>query len=150
VEYRRLGRTDLTVSVIGVGSWQFSGEWGHEFTQAEVSTMLARARELGINLVDTAECYGDHLAEELIGAAIAGHRDEWVVATKFGHEFQADKVGGEQWWPQDARRDSYDPQQVVAQLDRSLKALDTDYVDIYQFHSGGAEHFATEGLWEAL
>jgi aryl-alcohol dehydrogenase-like predicted oxidoreductase len=150
VLYRRLGRTELNVSAIGVGSWQFSGEWGHEFTQSEVTSILGRARELGINVVDTAECYGDHLAEELIGAAIAGHRDEWVVATKFGHEFQADKVGGEKWWPQDARRDAYEPREVVAQLDRSLRALGTDHVDIYQFHSGGAEDFATDGLWETL
>src|SRR5687767_11533730 len=72
MRYRRLGKTDLRVSVVGVGTWQFGGEWGKDFSQDEVGRMLARAGELGINLIDTAECYGDHLSESLIGNAIRG------------------------------------------------------------------------------
>ncbi|MGD9404846.1 MAG: aldo/keto reductase, partial [Anaerolineae bacterium] len=83
MKYRRLGRTDLRVSVVGVGTWQFGGEWGKQFTQAEVDGILGRARELGINLIDTAECYGDHLSERFVGNAIRLERDHWVVATKF-------------------------------------------------------------------
>jgi aldo/keto reductase family protein len=56
---RRLGRTGLKVAVIGVGTWQLGGEWGRRFTQPEVDRLLGRARELAVNLVDTAECYGD-------------------------------------------------------------------------------------------
>src|SRR5918994_4721438 len=84
MKYRGLGRTGLKVSVVGVGTWQLSGEWGRRFTQPEVDRLLGRAYELEVNLVDTAECYGDHLAEALIGGAIHHHRDDWVVATKFG------------------------------------------------------------------
>jgi aryl-alcohol dehydrogenase-like predicted oxidoreductase len=51
------------------------------------------ARELGVNLIDSAECYGDHLAEELIGAAIGQRRDDWVIATKFGHQFHPQAMG---------------------------------------------------------
>ena len=58
MKYRRLGKTNLRVSVIGIGTWQFGGEWGKDFTQAEVFRMLSRAKDLGINLIDTAECYG--------------------------------------------------------------------------------------------
>lgn len=150
MRFRKLGRTGFDVSVIGLGSWQFSDEWGHRFTQGEVDALLGRAGELGINLVDTAECYGDHLAEERIGRAIAGRREEWIVATKFGHRFHADRVGGERWWPQDAREECWSPAQVVEQLDRSLRALGTDYIDVYQFHSGGIDEFETDGLWAAL
>jgi aryl-alcohol dehydrogenase-like predicted oxidoreductase len=56
LRYRTLGSTGLEVSVIGVGTWQFGGEWGHDFTQAEVDAILDAAAEQGINLIDTAEC----------------------------------------------------------------------------------------------
>jgi len=140
MKYRRLGKTGLRVSVIGVGTWQLGGEWCKTFEQAEVDAMLARARELGINLIDTAECYGDHLAEELVGRAIKGERSQWVIATKFGHRFNGP-----------FERDSvFEPSQVEEQLERSLEALQTDYVDLYQFHSGNDEMFRTPGLWEWL
>src|SRR3954451_5960228 len=87
VKYRRLGKTGLRVSVIGVGTWQFGGEWGKDFTADEVDRMLRRARELGINLIDTAECYGDHLSESLIGQSLRADRGDWVIATKFGHKY---------------------------------------------------------------
>ena len=61
MKYRRLGSPDLPVSVIGIGTWQFGGEWGRDYTVAEVRAILDSARELGINLLDTAECYGDHV-----------------------------------------------------------------------------------------
>jgi aryl-alcohol dehydrogenase-like predicted oxidoreductase len=53
------GQDGARVSVIGVGTWQLGGEWGRRFTQPEVDRLLGRARELAVNLVDTAECYGD-------------------------------------------------------------------------------------------
>jgi myo-inositol catabolism protein IolS len=140
MKYRRLGMTELRVSVVGIGTWQLGGEWGKMFEQAEVDAMLSKAAELGVNLIDTAECYGDHLSERLIGQAIKGRRDEWIVATKFGHGFK------------DAfERDMlFEPQQVQRQLEDSLKALQTDYIDLYQFHSGTDEMFDTPGLWEML
>ena len=84
MRYRPLGRTGLSVSVVGLGTWQLGGEWGKRFAQAEVDALVGREHELGINLIDTAECYGDHVAEALIGQAIAGDRDDWIVATKSG------------------------------------------------------------------
>ncbi len=140
MKYRRLGRTDLRVSVVGVGTWQFGGEWGKDFTQSEVDGLLGRALELGINLIDTAECYGDHLSEELIGQSIRHNRDQWIVATKFGHGF-AGNFERDQLWT---------PEAVEKQLEDSLKALQTDYIDLYQFHSGTDEQFDQPELWEML
>lgn len=140
MKYRRLGKTGLKVSVVGMGTWQFGGEWGKRFTQGEVDRLLARAGELGINLVDTAECYGDHLSETLIGRSLEGERDNWIIATKFGHQFHSHFERSEHW----------SPQEVVQQLEASLKALRTDYVDLYQFHSGSDEAFNQDDLWEAL
>jgi aryl-alcohol dehydrogenase-like predicted oxidoreductase len=140
MKYRKLGSTNLKVSVIGLGTWQLGGEWGKDFSQDEVTRMLARGSELGINLIDTAECYGDHTSEALIGGAIAGQRERWIVATKFGHQFHA---------PQD-RTDERRPEQVMRQLEESLRALRTDYIDIWQYHSIRDEEFDREELQSTI
>ena len=140
MKYRILGKTQLKVSVIGLGTWQLGGEWGKQFAQPEVDAMFARAAELGINLVDTAECYGDHLGEQLIGAAIRSRRDRWIIATKFGHRYLTPFQRGQ----------SFDPASVQRQLEGSLRALGVEAIDIYQFHSGTNQQFDTPGLWEML
>jgi aryl-alcohol dehydrogenase-like predicted oxidoreductase len=140
MKYRRLGKTDIRVSVIGIGTWQLGGEWGRTFEQVEVDAMLEKAAVLGINLIDTAECYGDHLSEKLIGHAIKGRREKWIIATKFGHGFK----------PNFERDCLFEPAQVQEQLEQSLRSLKTDYIDLYQFHSGTDEMFNMPGLWEML
>lgn len=141
MKYRRLGSTGLNVSVIGIGTWQFGGEWGRTYTQAEADAILDKGQELGINLIDTAECYGDHLSERLIGDYISRrNREDWIVATKFGHRFH-DLF---------TRTDEFDPAGVVAQLDASLKALKLEYIDLYQFHSGPDAAFDNDELWTVL
>jgi myo-inositol catabolism protein IolS len=140
LKYRRLGKTELRVSVVGVGTWQFGGEWGKSFTQDEVDRIVRRAVELGINLIDTAECYGDHLSETLIGRAIRGEREAWIIATKFGHHFHGNFE----------RTQHYSAVEVREQLEASLRALGTDYVDLYQFHSGSDEAFDQPELWTML
>jgi len=141
VRYRVLGNTGLSVSVIGVGTWQFGGEWGHTFTQDEVDAILDRAQELGINLIDTAECYGDHLSERLIGDYL-GRRDrsKWIIATKFGHRFHTFMN----------RTDDCSAEGTREQLEGSLRALGVDSIDVYQFHSGTDEAFRNQELWSLL
>ena len=140
MKYRRLGKTGLAVSVVGIGTWQFGGEWGRRFSQQEVDRLLGRARELGINLIDTAECYGDHLSESLIGPTIERERARWVIATKFGHKFHANFERTQHW----------SPGEVLQQLEASLSSLDTDYIDLYQFHSGADDVFDQDELWTML
>lgn len=141
MKYRTLGKTGLNVSVIGVGTWQFGGEWGKNFTQKEVDSILEKAKELGINLIDTAECYGDHLSESLIGNYLQKtNREDWIIATKFGHHFVRNFE----------RSRHFDAKDVLKQLDASLKALKTDYIDIYQAHSCTDEEFDNDDLWTML
>ena len=141
MKYRTLGRTGLKVSVVGIGTWQLGGEWGKTFTQSEVDALLDTAAEAGINLIDTAECYGDHLAERLIGDYLSRHgRDRWVIATKFGHSFNGFMD----------RTDRFGPPEVRAQLIASLRALRADRIDIYQFHSGADDAFLDDGLRDVL
>lgn len=141
MKYRILGKTGLRISVIGLGTDQFYGEWGKEFTQIEVNKIIKKAYEFGINFIDTAECYGDHFSESLIGSAIHKNREEWIIATKFGHKYNGF---------QQERTFGFSPKDVIEQLDNSLKALKTDYVDIYQFHSAGNEDFDQTDLWAVL
>ncbi|MEC2342935.1 aldo/keto reductase [Paenibacillus barengoltzii] len=141
MKYRILGKTGLNVSVIGIGTWQFGGEWGLNYTQSEVDAILDRGRELGINLIDTAECYGDHLSESFIGDYLSRrNREDWLIATKFGHQFHE----------RFTRTDRFDAAAVLQQLDASLKALKTDYIDLYQFHSGPDAAFDNDELWTLL
>ncbi len=141
MKYRTIGSTGLRTSVIGLGTWQFGGEWGRAFDASEAGAILKRAHELGINLLDTAECYGpDHLSEALIGKSLPGKREDWILATKFGHRFTGHGLRDTEWTVA----------QVTAQLDASLRALRTDYVDLYQFHSGTDAEYFREDLWEAL
>lgn len=140
MKYRILGKTNLQISVIGVGTWQFGGEWGKDFTQQEATAILSRAMDLGINLLDTAECYGDHLSEALIGQAIKAQRKDWIIATKFGHKFLGYMHRSEPRTPKD----------ILQQLEDSLKALQTDYIDVYQYHSVRNNEFDDEGVRKVL
>lgn len=140
MQYRMLGNTGMTVSVIGMGTWQLGGEWGKEFTPTEVSAMMEAAREVGINLIDTAECYGDHTSERLIGQAIAHDRDRWIIATKFGHTFHG--------WMN--RSEDYSAGSMVRQLEESLRALRTDHLDLYQVHGVSPQTCQDDTLWEEL
>jgi myo-inositol catabolism protein IolS len=138
---RRLGSTELQVSVVGVGTWALGGEWGRPYTQTEVDAILDRAAGLGVNLIDTAECYGDHLSEALIGDYLSRRdRGRWIVATKFGHRFHG--FMNRTW--------HLSPSEVVTQLEESLRALRTETIDLYQYHSGSDEDFQQPELWAVL
>ena len=140
MKYRTLGSTGLKVSVVGVGTWQLGGEWNKDFSQDEVNAMFNRARDLGINLIDTAECYGDHVSEKLVGAAIQRDRGKWVVATKFGHKYHGYLN----------RTEPREPQDIIEQLNDSLRALRTDYIDVYQYHSWGDAQFDDPAVLDVL
>ena len=122
MEYRAFGRTGLDVSAIGYGCWEIGGGYGH-FDESEVVAAVQRALDLGINLFDTAEGYGYGQSERLLGKALGARRKEAIVVTKFGIY----RPEGE--WQRDSRRET-----ALAAIDRSLKALGTDYVDVYLIH----------------
>ena len=141
MDYRVLGSTGMRTSVIGVGTWQFGGEWAHDFSQSEVDQILDQAAACGINFIDTAECYGDHLSERLIGDYLARRdRSQWIVATKFGHNFHSFM----------RRTDDYSTAGARLQLESSLRALNVETIDLYQFHSGSDPAFRNDELWQML
>jgi myo-inositol catabolism protein IolS len=122
MEYRPFGRTGLDVSAIGFGCWEVGGGYG-EVDESGFTSAVRRALDLGINCFDTAEGYGMGASERALGQALGGRRDEAIVVTKFGMNYR-DKPN---------LRDS-SRERVLASIDKSLKNLGTDWVDVYLVH----------------
>src|SRR5919204_2076845 len=126
MRYTRLGATDLDVSRVCFGTWQFGGDWGG-IEKDEAAGAVRRARELGINIFDTAQAYGWGASERLLGEAlrddIQHRRDEVILATKGG--VRSD--GGQRL------RDSSEAW-LRQGLEESLRNLGIDHIDIYQVH----------------
>ncbi len=119
MQHRRLGRSGLRVSPICIGAMMFGGP-----TDAATScAMLDEAADQGVNFVDTADAYNGGKSEEVVGRAVRGRRDYWVLATKLANPIGDGPNGGgtsRKW--------------VVDACERSLKRLGTDYIDIYYLH----------------
>ncbi|MFH8447445.1 aldo/keto reductase [Streptomyces sp. NPDC018026] len=123
---RVLGTERLTVGAIGYGAMSFAGFYGQGgYDKDETArAILARAAALGVTLIDTADVYGP--SEEILGRALDGHRDEFVVATKFGIRFPDG--------PNGPRKIDGTRAYMRQQLDQSLRRLRTDHVDLYYAH----------------
>ena len=123
MEYRQLGDSGLTVSVVGLGCNNFGGRIDAD--QAE--SVVTAALDAGITLFDTADVYGDRGAsEEILGKALRGRRDEAVVATKFGGDMKG--ANGPDWGVRGSRR------YIRKAVEASLRRLGTDWIDLYQLH----------------
>ncbi|MDT7723686.1 MAG: hypothetical protein QOI21_262 [Actinomycetota bacterium] len=124
MRYTRLGRTDLNVSVLALGTWAFGGEWG-SFDKADAQSAINSALEQGITLFDTAQAYGFGVSERLLGESLwqRVRRDDVVVATKGGLRMDGTNLvrdAGARW--------------LRAGVEASLRNLATDYIDLYQVH----------------
>jgi aryl-alcohol dehydrogenase-like predicted oxidoreductase len=124
MEYRPLGGSGLMVSAVGIGCNAF----GRRVDQDGLDDLLRAARETGVTLLDTADIYGGHpgQSEEMLGEALRGQRDEFVVATKFGMDMQG--ANGEDFGARASRR------YVRRAVEASLRRLQTDHIDLYQLH----------------
>ncbi|WP_396593534.1 aldo/keto reductase [Brevundimonas sp. R86498] len=122
---RRLGPNGPEVSALGLGCMGMSAFYGPASDEATATAVLHRALDLGVTLFDTAEMYGPHTNEELLGRAFAGRRDKVFLATKFGIGYNADRT---------ALAVDGSPANVRRAIEGSLKRLNTDHVDLYYLH----------------
>jgi aryl-alcohol dehydrogenase-like predicted oxidoreductase len=122
MEFRRLGRTDMTVSTIGFGAWAIGGSWG-PVDDAESLRALHAAVDAGMNFIDTADVYGDGRSERLVARLRRERpRDTLWVATKAGRRLPAQTVDG------------YSRENLTAWVERSLRNLEVGAIDLLQLH----------------
>jgi len=148
MEYRLLGKTGLSVSAIGLGTWPIGGSvllgdiptgYG-TVPESEAVRAVRRAMDLGVTFFDTADSYGLGRSERILGRVARGRRGQMVLATKGG------------WVPDGAERWVRDlsPNHLAAAVERSLRRLDTDHVDAYLLHAVPEEGDETERALDAL
>ena len=147
---RKLGRSDIEISALGMGCWAIGGPffekgtplgWG-EVDDEESIRAIQRALDLGVNFFDTANVYGAGHSERVLGKAFSGIREKVVIATKFNAIFDEEtrEVTGSSAVPEDIRQACED----------SLRRLSTDYIDLYQFHDNGYPAGKAEPVRETL
>ncbi len=124
MQYRRLGRSGLLVSPLCLGTMNFGGPT----SAVEAQTIIASAGQAGVNFIDTADVYTQGRSEEIVGAALQGAREQWIVATKVGNAMgEGPNRGGlsRRW--------------IMQAIDASLRRLAMPYVDIYYLHREDSE-----------
>ncbi|RMI44852.1 aldo/keto reductase [Streptomyces triticirhizae] len=133
---RKLGRSGIEVSALGFGCWAIGGEWWNEQGQPlgwgavddeESVRAIHRALDLGVTFFDTANVYGAGHSEEVLGRAVAGRRDDVVLASKWGNVFDPTTRRA-------AAEPDLRPEHVREALTATLRRLGTDHLDLYQFH----------------
>lgn len=144
--FRPLGQTGIDVSPLGLGTVKFGRNTDVKYPDdfqipddKSLDRLLGLAKELGINLLDTAPAYGT--SEERLGTLLTNTRHEWIISTKVGETYSDGKS---------VHR--FTPQDTLKSVENSLKKLQTDYLDIVLVHSDGRDNFIVEesGVFEAL
>jgi aryl-alcohol dehydrogenase-like predicted oxidoreductase len=137
MNYRQLGRTDMRVSEVSFGAWAIGGSWG-PVKDEESYAALNRAVDLGVNFIDTADVYGDGRSEQLIGRLLSERKEEIFVATKAGRRLSPHTADG------------YNRTNLEAFVDRSLRNLGVDCIDLLQLHCPPTEAYYRPEVFRAL
>src|SRR5262245_33558028 len=138
MEYRALGRTGFNVSTISFGAWAIGGSWGAVDDEESMRTLHA-AIDAGVNFIDTADVYGDGRSERLIARLRRDRPGEAIyVATKAGRRLPVQTPDG------------YTHDNLTAWVDRSLKSLDVDAIDLLQLHCPPSPVFQDAAVYRTL
>ncbi len=137
MEHRRLGRTERSVGVVGLGAWQLGGDWG-TVSEEDALGVLRAAVDAGVDFIDTADVYGDGRSEHLIGRLLAERGDAApFVATKMGRRVEQ-------------RPEVYDREHFLEWNDRSRRNLGVDTLDLVQLHCPPSAVYADDRVFDAL
>ncbi|MEK7432372.1 MAG: aldo/keto reductase [Cyanobacteriota bacterium] len=144
MKYRILGKTGLKVSEVGFGGWAIGGnKYGNSYGLTDDNESLRsifKAISLGCNFFDTADLYGKGHSEELIGSCISQlKRDDFIIATKVGADFYTGMI-----------KMNFKPDYIKLALEKSLKRLNTDYIDIYQLHNPNLDQIQDGEIFHIL
>jgi aryl-alcohol dehydrogenase-like predicted oxidoreductase len=137
MEYRALGRTGWQVSAISFGAWAIGGTWGRVDDKESMAAMH-RALDLGVNFFDTADVYGDGRSERLLARLRRERREMFYVATKAGRRLEPHTASG------------YTRQNLTSFVERSLKNLDSDALDLLQLHCPPTEVYYLPEVFDTL
>jgi len=145
MQYKLLGNTDIRISALSLGTWAMGGgvSWGLSDGKESIHT-IERALDVGINFIDTAPAYGNGSSEEILGHAVSAQRNKYILATKCGLIWGADDEGSVHKSRDGVTiRRNLSPVSIRAQVQESLKRLDTDYIDLLITHWQSIEPFYT-------
>jgi aryl-alcohol dehydrogenase-like predicted oxidoreductase len=146
LKYKTLGKSGIRVSEIGFGAWTIALDWwGKKIEDDEAKRMLKHAYDLGINFFETGDMYGKGKSEKLIGETFKGMRNEIVISTKYGYEFEGAQQIGHSELPQ-----RFDPLFTEHALEKSLERLQTDYIDVYGLHNPKMYHIRDDVIFHTL
>jgi aryl-alcohol dehydrogenase-like predicted oxidoreductase len=137
MQYRELGRTGWKVSAVSFGAWAIGGTWG-PVNDGESLAALHRAAELGVNFFDTADVYGDGRSERLIAQLLRGHKGKIYIATKAGRRLNPHTAEG------------YNRKNLTAFVERSLKNLNMESIDLLQLHCPPIEVYYSPEVFGVL
>ncbi|WP_257446535.1 aldo/keto reductase [Archangium lipolyticum] len=138
MHYRRFGRTGWQVSQIALGAWQLGADWG-TVTEDEALATVRAALDRGINFIDTADVYGDGRSEQLVARAVKAHgRERVYIATKAGRRLNPHVAEG------------YDATHLTGFVERSLRNLGTDRIDLLQLHCPPSAVYSQDTTFAAL
>lgn len=146
MKYKPLGKSGIKVSEIGFGAWTIAlNWWGKEIDEAEAKRMLKKAYDLGINFFETGDMYGKGKSERLIGEVFKDMRNEIIISTKYGYDFEKIDQIGHKELPQ-----RFDAEFTDNALNNSLKRLQTDYIDVYGLHNPKLNHIHDDKIFQTL
>ena len=145
MQYKLLGKTDIRISELSLGTWAMGGgaSWGPS-DEKESARTIRTALDVGMNFLDTAPAYGNGLSEEILGRTLSDRRDKYVLATKCGLVWGPDDEGSVHKSRDGVTvRRNLSPKSIRVQVEESLKRLDTEYIDLLITHWQAIEPFAT-------
>ena len=146
MQYRQIGGTDITVSTIGFGVWTVGTTWWGVRERSTGIDLLRRAFDRGVTFYDTADTYDSGNAETILHEALGDHRDEILIATKFGYDiYNYPESPNQRERPHD-----WSPAYMRKALENSLRRLNTDHIDLYQLHNPRIDAIENDELWAEL